>query len=79
MTAVSGGWQLEGLIRARYDTAKAYHAPNAPVVIFDRNGQEILRSNLFQSGVTLDVKTQPFTDNESVDLADVTAVTVVIP
>ena len=79
VTAVSGGWQLEGLIRARYDTAKAYHAPNAPVVIFDRNGQEILRSNLFQSGVTLDVKTQPFTDNESVDLADVTAVTVVIP
>jgi hypothetical protein len=79
VTAVVGGWRLDGLIRAQYSTTAADHAIGASVLIIPRRSITPIASTLIASGNTIYVKTQPVTTADAADLSDVTAVTITIP
>lgn len=77
VTAISGGWQLEGMKRAKYGTTHAAHAVNAKVVIFD--AQTITPIRAPATGTTIYIKTIPSTNTSAVDPSSVTAVPLVVP
>jgi hypothetical protein len=59
VTAVSGGWRLDGLTRAQFGSTAATHAAAAPVFIIMREKLNIFSSPLLISGATLYAKSQP--------------------
>lgn len=76
VTAVTGGWQLNGLIRARYDSPAEVHAIGDMVLIVDRDAISMIKSALLQPGRSVYVKMQPANGNVQVDLSTVTPVSV---
>lgn len=59
ITAVSGGWRLDGLTRAQFGSAAALHDRNAPVFICIREKFNLYTSPLLTTGATRYVKLQP--------------------
>ena len=79
VTAVSGGYRLDGLIRGQFGTTATNHAPGERVIIFQRSQVTVIEHALLTAGATVQVKTQPRTGDETADLGDVTAEEVVLP
>lgn len=67
-------YRLKGLIRARRGTDEDKHFSDSGVWIYRQDDQKLLASELIALNATLFVKTQPETEDEIIDLADVTAV-----
>lgn len=78
VTAVSGGWRLDGLIRARYDTDAQLHTAGTGVAIMGAGGVKLFSSGLLRANSTVYVKTQPIVGNTGADLSLVTPVAVSI-
>ena len=78
MTAVVGGWRLDGLIRARYDTLRADHAIGDQVFIVDATTLKTFTSSLLKNGATVYIKTVPTTATAAVDISTVAANELVI-
>lgn len=79
VTAVTGGWKLDGLLRAKYGTTAAAHATNAPVIIFEMTAQSTsFTSPIIQPGATISVKTQPSTPAAAADLSRALVATVTL-
>lgn len=67
-------YQLNGAIRARNGTAKVAHAIGDVAFIARASGLQMLTSPSLQPGVSLCVKTQPFSGGAGIDLSTVSAV-----
>ena len=78
VTAVVGGWRLDGLIRARYDTLRADHAIGDQVFIVDATTLKTFTSSLLKNGATVYIKTVPTTATAAVDISTVAANELVI-
>jgi len=78
VSAVDGGIQLNGMIRASYGTVAAAHAANAPIVVFARSWISRINTGTLVSGTTVYIKTVPFTYDDVVDITTVTAVPLAI-
>lgn len=77
LEAVSGGFRLRGIRRARYGTTAATHAVNAKVFVFQ--SAITLKSAAVASGNTLLVKTIPYVGSEIKDVNDIAPVSITIP
>ena len=79
VTAVSGGWQLNGLIRAR---ATAHRVPRILSVrmflSLPPTRCRPFRGPAIRAGSTVYVKSQPSTSSDQVDISTVTAVTLAV-
>jgi hypothetical protein len=71
VTAVSGGWRLDGIRRGMFGTTVAAHDAGDTVLIFLRNNIAIFDQFAGTTGATWLIKAQPFTNLESVDLDEI--------
>lgn len=76
--AVPFEYQITDMIPARYGTEAANHSIGARVYIIPREQIVHIRHALIEPGITLYLKTQPFTQFDEVSLSDVTAVSKMI-
>lgn len=75
ITALGGAqYQLNGLIRARYDTPRVAHAAGESVLIFEYDALPTITDPLLVPNAPIWVKTQPFASS-SIDLSSITAIT----
>jgi len=73
-TAHHYAYQMNNLIRARYDSVKGTHAADDRVFIADADSLSIIKHSLVFPGASLCVKTEPFTPAQTVDIATVDSV-----
>lgn len=74
VTFVSGTtYRLDGLIRARFDTARGAHAEDDEVFLFTLDNLEAFAGTEVYPGSDFYLKQQPFASGSPVNLADVTA------
>ncbi len=72
-TANPGEYTLEGLIRARWGTVRATHAVDDEIMIFRAADIKVLKATMLTPGATIYGKSVPFTQNDIMDLSEITA------
>lgn len=75
VTAVSGGYRLEGLKRAMYGTVAQDHPDNSPVFIFTRSTMGAFNSPLALPGSTPLIRIVPRSGDASLQIDDVMSLT----
>lgn len=78
VSAVTGGYQLNNMIRGQYGTAITSHSVNAPCVIFGVNWVKMVGSAALTGGSTEYIKTVPFTFDSVADITTITPVPLVV-